>query len=51
MVPQSQIYFARPDSKNLASPMSILNITERVWSRSMSVWPKRASYDPTRSAR
>ena len=30
MVPQPQIYFAKDNFKNLAGPMSILNIARRI---------------------
>src|SRR5580700_1565234 len=51
MVPQSQIYFARDDSKNLACPMSILNIAEQISSGSTRPPPRQMSYGPRKGPR
>jgi hypothetical protein len=50
MVPQPQIYIARHNLKNLAAPMSILNITVPVASRIKITRHGRVSYGSSRSA-
>ena len=50
MVPKPQIYIAEVNLKNLAGPMSILNITEQILSRGMNPRHDTVSYGSGRSA-
>jgi hypothetical protein len=50
MVPQTQIYIARHNLKNLAGLMSILKIAEKAASRIMIPRHERVSYGSSRSA-
>ncbi len=50
MVPKPQIYIAENNLKNLAGPMSILNITEQILSIGLSPRHDRVSYGSGRSA-
>jgi hypothetical protein len=50
MVPKPQIYIAENNLKNLAGPMSILNITEQILSIGISPRHDRVSYGSGRSA-